>query len=75
MGGGQESVGIHFPEVKVDVNAAERSSGVGKGAVHGKTAVSRMISARSSGVLSVNVGGGGEGEVRHSGLVTSLPVQ
>lgn len=73
--GEAESVGINLPEVKVDVNAAEMSSGVGEGDVEGKTAISWMISARSSDVLPFDVDGGGEGEVRHSGLVTSLPIQ
>lgn len=35
--GEAQSVGIHLPEVKVDVNAAERSSGVGEGDAEGKT--------------------------------------
>lgn len=56
-----DSVGINLPKVKVEVNAAERSWSVSGEDAERKTGISWMISARSSGVLSVNVGGEGGG--------------
>lgn len=68
-------VGIHLPKVKDEVNAAERSWCVSGEDAERKTGIPWMISARSSGVLSVNVDVAVEGGVRHSGFVTILPAQ
>lgn len=67
--GGAKSVEINLPEVKVDVNEEGKWAA---GQFHG------CCGARSSGVPPVRVGWRGEGErgwVRHSVLVTSLPIQ
>lgn len=58
-GGTSESVGINLPKVKVEINAADRSWSVSEEGTKGKSSISWMISARSSGVLSVNVDGWG----------------